>query len=582
MIEKSPEWPKLKVLQTKGGAINPPNNPGTDNITTLQCAVPDSIYIQWEVNNTYEAQFTAYDDGSEAFNMLEVQNMVQVGDQWFMIKQIQPDYSDGIITVDVTLSHISNEISRLRNYNAKDPIDWGDKDHYGSETSGQTTLEVPSDNNYDDATQQVLPQDLLDRVFKGNGWGITYQVIGQFNKANVDDPYASGSGKDFLDRIKEAWPDCVIFPDNLNIRVYSHDEFYKNYGRRIDYLHDTAEISLSYDSTDMSNGARLVGATYSQDTTVDTGLPNGNAGKGAQAVINDAKKYVGVPYVYGGAGGSRGGNPFSGMDCSSFVSQVYKDFGINVPAYTVSLEGCGHQVGTPQTGDMGFYGSHGASYHVTLALNSTTMEYEPQPGEVCKITPISYYPPSWWERNDQMAAVVGSTGDDGDVDNTTTDSKEMYYFAPFWYENPESVQRWGTFATDDITSDTIQNKDDMKKYADTQFKLNPDLEIDATLDSNQKPIPGELVRVEVRPKHFVTTVAVVGFQWYLYSNASQTTETLNSNGKNILDYDNNQTSVLKNVRNRVKQLETSPTNIKSGQETWTESEAEQYAKSERS
>lgn len=571
------QQPVLKVLEANNGAFNPPDHPGKDHIASLQSVLPDSVYIQWEVNNTYEAQFTAYDDESEAFNLLEVQNMVEIGDQWFVIKQIQPDYSGGITTVDVTLSHVSNEISRIRIYSQSDTVDWGNYPHNGNSNS---SLEVSSSND-DNNTQQVLPQDILKWCFSNKSWNITYEVIGQFDKASIDDPYASGSCKDIVDRIKEAWPTCVVFPDNLNIRVYSHDAFYKDYGNRIDYLHDTNEITLSYDSTDMVNGARLVGATYSKDTTVDTGLPNGNAGKGAQAVINDAKKYVGVPYVYGGAGGSRGGNPFSGMDCSSFVSQVYKDFGINVPAYTVSLEGCGHVVSSPQTGDMGFYGSHGASYHVTLALNSTTMEYEPQPGESCKITPISYYPPSWWERNDQMAAVVGASGDD-DVDNTTTDSKEMYYFAPFYYQDEESVKRWGTFAGDDITSDTIQNKDDMKKYADTQFKKNPDLEIDATLDDNRKPIPGELVRVEVRPKDFVTTVAVVGYQWYLYSKNNQTTETLNSNGKNILDYDNNQKNELQEVRKSIRTIITNPSYNNSGQETWTESEAKAFDNSERS
>ena len=180
-----------------------------------------------------------------------------------------------------------------------------------------------------------------------------------------------------------------------------------------------------------------------------------------------------------------------------------------------------------------------------------------------------------------MAAVVGSTGDDSDVDNTTTDSKEMYYFAPFWYQNEESVNRWGQFGEDDITSDTIQNKDEMKKYADTQFNLNPDLEIDATLQDNRKPIAGELIRVEVKPKHFVTTVAVVGYQWYPYSEINQSTETLNSNGKNILDYDNAQLNNVSTIQDSVRKIMTSNTEMQSGQETWTESEAKQYADTQR-
>ena len=236
---------------------------------------------------------------------------------------------------------------------------------------------------------------------------------------------------------------------------------------------------------------------------------------------------------------------------------------------------------TPQTGDMGFYGSHGASYHITLALDSSTMIFEPQPGENCKKEPISWYPPSWWERNDQMASIVAGSDSGNDSGATTTGSKEMYYFAPFWYRNQESYNRWGSFAGGDITSDTIQNRDEMMRYADTQFKLNPDLEIDITLDGNAAPIAGEVIRVEVKPKHFVTTVPMVGYTWHPYSKGAATTETFNSNGKNILDFDNSQTRTVNDIRQQVKTYIANSSTTSSGQETWTESEAEQYANSER-
>lgn len=564
----------LKIFQVGNKLQLPDSN---SNVAVLQSVLADSVYIEWEVNTTYQASFTAYDDGSEAFNLLEVQNMVQIEDQWFVIKQIEPDYSGGITTVSVSLSHISNEISRIRHYSSNDPIDWGNKSHYGG--TGSQTLQVPTVDD-GDTVKQVLPQDLLKTFFDGNGWNVTYQVIGNFSQANVDNPDASGSGKDFIDRILEAWPDAVFYPDNLNLRIYSHDAFYQNHGHRIDYLHDTPDIQLIYDSTNMFNGARLVGATYSQDQSADTGLPNGSAGKGAAAVQADARKYLGVPYVYGGAGGARGGNPMAGMDCSSFVSQVYKDFGINIPAYTVSMEPYGHQVSSPQTGDMGFYGSHGGSYHITLALDSQNMIFEPQPGEVCKEEPISWYPPSWWERNDDMAKVVGASGDDG-TDATTTESQEMYYFAPFWYQNEESHNRWGTFGGDDITSDTIQDPNQMKQYADSQFKLNPDLSISATMHGNTKPLAGDMVRVEVKPKNWVTTVALVGYQWYPRSTATQTTVTYNSNAKTILDYDNATNSNVTAIKKQVQRVLNTPSTTISGRETWTESEVQQYDSSQR-
>lgn len=136
-------------------------------------------------------------------------------------------------------------------------------------------------------------------------------------------------------------------------------------------------------------------------------IPN-KVSDGAKKLQDTARKYLGVPYVWGGAGGARGGNPYSGMDCSSFVSQVYKDLGISIPAYTVDMESYGHQISRSevQAGDMGFYGNHGASYHITLALDNKRMIYEPAPGQSCMEQDIDAYPPTWWIRNDDMARIV--------------------------------------------------------------------------------------------------------------------------------------------------------------------------------
>ena len=141
-----------------------------------------------------------------------------------------------------------------------------------------------------------------------------------------------------------------------------------------------------------------------------TDVPNKEVSGGAKKLQDTARKYLGVPYVWGGAGGARGGNPYSGMDCSSFVSQVYKDLGINIPAYTVDMERYGHQISRSevQAGDMGFYGNHGASYHITLALDNKRMIYEPAPGQSCMEQDINAYPPTWWIRNNDMARIVAS------------------------------------------------------------------------------------------------------------------------------------------------------------------------------
>ncbi|MEK1449031.1 hypothetical protein HC010_07595 [Limosilactobacillus fermentum] len=573
----------LKVAATKNHALKVPD--GDDQIAMLHSALEDSIYISWEVNNTYQAYFTAWDDESAAYQMLTVQNMVEIDGQWFVIKQCEPDYSGGIGTTAVTLQHISGEISRMHFYGS-DPVDWGQYSHTGN---SDVSLDVP--DNADTVAHSVSPGDILNAFFggnKGKNWNITYQVIGSFNNTMVESPYAAGSGKDAISRILGAWSSAVFWPDNLNLRIYSHDEFYKDYGHRYDYLRDTPEVQLQYDTTDMTNAARLVGATQEIQTTSDTGLPNGSltASGGAQSVIADAKKYLGVPYVYGGGRPVGTANPYNGMDCSSFVSRVYYDFGINIPAYTVSMESYGHEISRDQvqTGDMGFYGSKGASHHICMALDNSTMIYEPQPGEVCKTEPISYYPPTWWERNDDMAKIVAGSSSGGDDDGTasTTDSKEQYYFAPFYFVDEASHQRWGLFVGDDITNDTITDKEQMKAYAESQFKANPDFTLQLTVDPSKEIVEGDMVRLEIRPADYVTKVGLVGYQKYPYSHTQSSTVMLNSNAANILDFQRSQQTNLSRLQEQTKSLIISSNNRDDSNNTWSETEVKAFDSSKRS
>ena len=47
----------------------------------LRAIVPDSISVTWQLNQSYEASLTVWDDGSEAFNMVAVQNSIIIDGQ---------------------------------------------------------------------------------------------------------------------------------------------------------------------------------------------------------------------------------------------------------------------------------------------------------------------------------------------------------------------------------------------------------------------------------------------------------------------------------------------------------------------
>lgn len=576
---------------------------GRTEIEPLNCIDPDTFYIDWEVNSTWSIQFTAYDDGSFAYSMLDAQASLFFDGQEYIIKQAEPDANGGVNTIDIVATHIYFEISRIRKYKTYvDPADAdkqtdvkvfgstqkdddsdssgndsGDDDQDNpnvqktvtSKTEGNTTTKTTvtktdetNDDSEDEDQVDYHIEDVLKYWIDGNNLGFSYQVIGTFPTVRLE-KLSDGSGTDMLGKITESWPDAIIYPDNKNIRVYEQKEFYKDYGNRLDYEYNTSEFKWSYDSTSLTNEVLCIGGKYSIETETDTSTSgddtHGSGGAGADKVVNDAKQYLGVPYVWGGAGGARGGNPRNGMDCSSFVSQVYKDMGINIPAYTVSMEPYGHEISRSQvqTGDMGFYGSHGGSYHICMALNNSTMIYEPAPGQSCKTQSIDSYPPTWWERNDQMASIVAGNSDSGGdttSESSSSTSSEYYYFAPFMYRDEESIKKYGEYPAEPIEDGRFKDKNAMIEYVKTKLQPDPALSLEVTLTTSLKPVAGDMIHIMVKEQDIKTNLAVVGFNWYPFSSSSSnpTSVTLNTSSQNILDYQHSRQVALNDALNEVK------------------------------
>ncbi len=569
---------------------------GRTETEPLNCIDPGSFYVDWEVNSTWSIQFTARDDGSFAYSMLDAQASLFFDGQEYIIKQAEPDTSGRVNTIEVVATHVYFELSRIRKYKTYiDPTDAdkqtdvkvygstqddnnnsgddsGDDDDPNAQKTETTTTEgntttkttvTKTDETKEDSDENQVEyhiEDVLKHWIDGNQLGFSYQVIGYFPTARLEE-LADGSGTDMLSKITEAWPNAIVYPDNKNIRVYAQDQFYKDYGNRLDYEYNTTEFKWTFDSTSLTNEVMCIGGKYSIETQVDTSTSgddsHGSGGAGADRVVNDAKQYLGVPYVWGGAGGARGGDPYSGMDCSSFVSQVYKDMGINIPAYTVAMEPYGHEIDRSQvqTGDMGFYGSHGGSYHISMALNNSTMIYEPAPGQSCKTQSIDSYPPTWWERNDQMAAIVAGDSDSGGdttSESSSSTSSEYYYFAPFMYRDEESIKKYGEYPAEPIEDGRFSDKNAMSDYAKTKIQPDPALSLEVTTYSNFKPIAGDMIHIMVKEQSICTNEAVVGFNWYPYSMANPTSVTLNSSEQNILDYQHSRQVALSDAIEAVK------------------------------
>ncbi len=99
----------------------------------------------------------------------------------------------------------------------------------------------------------------------------------------------------------------------------------------------------------------------------------------AARLIEAARAYEGVPYVWGGT------DPATGLDCSGFVQRAYADIGIQVPRVTWDQMNAGTHVPSlaeAQPGDLLF--SHDGG-HVSMYLGGGKAIDAPQPGQTVAV-----------------------------------------------------------------------------------------------------------------------------------------------------------------------------------------------------
>jgi len=110
-------------------------------------------------------------------------------------------------------------------------------------------------------------------------------------------------------------------------------------------------------------------------------VPIGNPGAGHAAAASIALRYLGVPYVWGGA------SP-SGFDCSGLVMYVYAQLGISLPHYTVAQWNAGSPISSPEPGDLVFFNGLG---HVGIYIGGGRFVNAPHTGSVVRIDSMSSF-----------------------------------------------------------------------------------------------------------------------------------------------------------------------------------------------
>lgn len=561
---------------------------------------PKSVQIQWEVNQTWSLQFTAYNDGSLAYQMLESEASIFLDNQEYIIKQVADDSSSGLDSVQVTATHVYFEVQKIRKY--KDYVDPTDKDKQtdvkvlktdstksddsdntktdtNEKTEGNTTTKITTkttDETQQDNQNQVTYsiQDVLDHWLKDNKLGFTYEVIGSFEKKELEE-LKGGTGADMLSKISDTWNNAIIYPDNRKIRVYSVDKFNLNRGNRIDYLNNANEIKFSTDSTLLTNMVYCIGGKYSVETTTETtttttttttsggwGWPFPDVGEGNFMQVQR----------FGNDGGYRQNGFHDGLDFGS----------VDHPGREVHAIHGGKVTIKSYMGGLGNYvvisgGGYNVVYQEAFSSASNIIV---NVGDTVKVGDVIGYRDTnhlhvGVTKADFNVAVGKSFTNDGtwldplelikngpsDTDtetssetNSNSNTQEYYYFAPFMYRDEESIKKYGEHPAEPIEDGRFKDKNAMIKYVKTKLQPEPSLSIDVTTTTGVRPIAGDVMHVMVKSQNISTNFTLTGFTWYPYSYPvdNPTSITLNSNVQNILDYQNSRQRQFSKAMNNLK------------------------------
>jgi cell wall-associated NlpC family hydrolase len=133
------------------------------------------------------------------------------------------------------------------------------------------------------------------------------------------------------------------------------------------------------------NGAQAAASSEGSVVGASAATPDGIVAPPSQygGVVGIAMRYLGVPYVWGGA------SP-GGFDCSGLVAYAYGQMGISLPHYT----GAQWNVGVPvsrsdlQPGDLVFFNGLG---HMGIYIGGNQMIHAPHTGDVVKISALTGY-----------------------------------------------------------------------------------------------------------------------------------------------------------------------------------------------
>ncbi|NUU31195.1 C40 family peptidase [Arthrobacter sp. C9C5] len=134
----------------------------------------------------------------------------------------------------------------------------------------------------------------------------------------------------------------------------------------------------------------LAGLTAPASVAGPASVPAGTAT--GTNVVAMAKKYIGVPYVWGGT------NPATGMDCSGFTQRVFKDLGVELPRVVSDQMKQGTPVASLAEAKPGDLLVSFGGNHISIYLGNGKAIDAPVPGKTIQIRDA-------WEQQSNLTSI---------------------------------------------------------------------------------------------------------------------------------------------------------------------------------
>ncbi|HKG50546.1 MAG TPA: transglycosylase SLT domain-containing protein [Actinomycetales bacterium] len=221
-----------------------------------------------------------------------------------------------------------------------------------------------------------------------------------------------------------------------------------------------------------------------------------SGGVDGDAVVADAKRYLGIRYTWGGT------DPATGLDCSGLTQRVFADLGVKIPRTVAQQQHAGTAVpsmGQARPGDLLVLGTH----HIGIYVGDGKMLHAPHRGDVVKIAKV-------YDTPTKIRRVV-----DGSADTPSASSAT--------YVRPTALRGSGSTAYDDLFAAATRKYDLpaglLKAVARAESNFNPRAHSPAGAIGLMQIMPGTARELGVDPRD--PAEAVDGAARLLRSNLRQ-------------------------------------------------------------